>query len=342
MYLCLRFRSTAKKYSQKLRNINHKPVEQQGGCVSNEFLHSYEKQLPKYKRRGLRELGSFILAFITFVSFYFALKTELNFNWISNEILLSGALIFQILVLMSFIVYRELNKKHRYAEAIFYISHTSQLIKDFLRLYRSGNVDKSELKSLHDKIVNNVANCFSIIKGVKCSVCIKNIVDDSNDLICVARDSHSSRRYKEDDSSNMSKNMAENSGFKCFLDLKTSYVRYYLNNNLKQSWLGGKYDNNALSCVAKPDVNKFFMFSYVSKWKLKYNSTLICPIRHISADEDVEAHYIGFLCVDSESKNIFNDKIDPELLFCFSNQLYLLNTEVSHINLLLENPPSFS
>lgn len=238
-------------------------------------------------------------------------------------------------LLIVFICIRESRKVHQYYESIFYLTHNSQLIKDFLRNYKKGNVAESELNRLHAKIANNVSNCFSLIKGTRCSVCIKTIVEDER-LEFLARDSVSVNRYKDYDKTKISNCIDDNTGFKVFWDENTPYVRYYINNDLPDSWSRHEYTNPAFGTIGRPSFHKKFGIHKSINWDLPYKSTLICPIRHVSDDVNIDCHYLGFICVDASSRGIFNRKIDPELLYGFANQLYLLETQIIEINELNE------
>ena len=60
-----------------------------------------------------------------------------------------------------------------------------------------------------------------------------------------------------------------------------------------------------------------------SEWPLPYRSTLTCAIRHhaiLGLLEQPEA--VGFLCVDSESRNVFEKRWDVELCFSIADALF--------------------
>ncbi|ENM3786239.1 hypothetical protein V9N53_003583 [Vibrio cholerae] len=301
--------------------------------MSNELITKYEAQLPKVKRYEIKDVISNIFGVIGVIGVIFTFVTYENkepFSFNVNELFVFVVQGVIILSLLSYLFYREVNKRHRYSEAVYFIAHSSQLIKDFLRRYREGDVNKSDLDRLHEKIANNVSNCFSLIKGKKCSVCIKTI-EDNNILRCLARDANSDARYSEQNNDFSHHTIMENTDFSSFFLSSCPKIRYYLNNNLKKSWLNREYKNSSFFNVGEPRVKNFFGYSYVKGWRLAYNSTLICPIRHITSDNSVGKHYLGFLCLDSSSRNMFNDTIDPELLYCFANQIYLLESEILNV-----------
>lgn len=100
--------------------------------------------------------------------------------------------------------------------------------------------------------------------------------------------------------------------------------RYFLRNEL---WLLPDYKNTAFRYYNKPPtialpagVMGFMLFPVIRamntvlalvRWTLPYRSTLIVPIK---SDVDVDATYIGFLCIDSPKSLTFKVDFDVEVL----------------------------
>lgn len=57
-------------------------------------------------------------------------------------------------------------------------------------------------------------------------------------------------------------------------------------------------------------------------WPLKYRSTLVVPIVPLMADEQSQDMLRGFLCIDSQKENIFNETVDVSILKGISDGLY--------------------
>lgn len=112
--------------------------------------------------------------------------------------------------------------------------------------------------------------------------------------------------------------------------------RYYLSNNLIKKFKEQQYENTSFDIYGKPSVVSFGAFSIVKDWKLPYRSTIVWPIRYIPGsekwppdelkpDEKVSGAEIwGFLCIDCNSSNAFDDRYAPELGAGFADALYTL------------------
>lgn len=247
-------------------------------------------------------------------------------------------LISLVLFLLGYIFYRESQKRHRYSEAIVFLTHASHLIKDFLQDFKYGRAGESEMKNIQIQLADNISKCFTLLKGRLCNVCIKTL-EENGELITVARDSNSSIRYSDVEPSQALKHyLKDNTDFDMLFENNIECGRYFLENDLKALWKLRNYKNSSFGMVTDPEIKTIFKyFNYVSNWKLGYKSTLVCPIRHITTDHypggDYK-HYWGFLCIDSNSRGVFNASIDPELAYCFANQIYTLSGQLREISKL--------
>jgi len=174
------------------------------------------------------------------------------------------------------------------------------------------------------------------LKGKQCSVCIKTL-DENGELRAVARDPTSSIRYDENKKNNHTKHLLEeNTDFKLLFEDNSTYSRYFIENDLKTRWKAQDYENSSFEIVEEPKIKRVLnTFHYVANWNLPYLSTLVCPIRHITtrncSENSEYKHYWGFLCIDTNSRGLFNKNLDPEVAYCFANQIYILASEVNEI-----------
>jgi hypothetical protein len=304
--------------------------------MANELIYKYEQQLPKTNRIKFWVVLSNFSALVTIIG------TAITFYAKSitmQEIIYTLYLCILLTLSFIYIIFRESKKQHRYSESVYFIAHSTQLVKDYLREYKHGTVTERDFSTLLDKIVNNVSKCFTLLKGKKCNVCIKTIINN-NELECCARDSNSEVRYSENINNKIKHTIDKNTDFSSICDEKTGSLRYFLCNDIMKKWQIGEYENSSFEIVGMPKrkINKLNISS-IAEWTLDYNSTLVCPIRHISAKDYPNKNYKhlwGFLCVDSHSSDIFDKNIDPELLYCFSNLIYMLISTMSEVNELNE------
>lgn len=299
--------------------------------MNNQIINSYEKQLPSYRPISFWSVFGRFSAGISIIAagygFYYKPQTIPESVY---AIFLCSLIVF----LFGYIFFRESQKQHRYSEAIVFVAHTSHLIKDF----KYGRAGEPELRSLQIQLADTISKCFTLLKGRKCSVCIKTLEEDG-ELISVARDSNSSIRYSDIEESKMQKHyLKDNTDFSELFENTKEYGRYFVENDLKSLWKSRKYKNSSFQIVTEPKIRSFFKyFHYVANWKLGYKSTLVCPIRHITTVEYPSGdykHYWGFLCIDANSRGAFNEGADPELAYCFANQIYTLSGQIREVSKL--------
>ncbi|ATD08271.1 hypothetical protein SIO17_14525 [Pseudoalteromonas piscicida] len=305
--------------------------------MNNTILSAYEKQLPKHKPITFWPIfGRFAATvgiFTGTASFFYSPESI-------QEYVFSTFLCLTVIFLIGYIFYRESQKHHRYSESIVFLAHSSHLMKDYLQELRYGRVEKEEFHRLYTQLADAISKCFTLLKGRRCSVCIKTLSPDG-ELQTHARDANSSVRYSDvRNSIDVKHFLSDNTDFELLFGDNNEYGRYFLDNNLKDRWLNRNYKNSSFSVVGEPLIkSRVFRRPKVSNWRLGYQSTLVCPIRHITTKEFADGeykHYWGFLCIDSESRNVFNKNIDPELAYCFANQLYLLSAQIREMDKLNE------
>lgn len=289
--------------------------------MQEELLQSYKEQLPKYKRVSWLNL---LLIFITIASFIISL---IQFKYSPKnppEYIYSIFLVLLVIFLIAYTYLRESKRYHRYGESIFYIHYAQQKIKEYSIILReSKQIDDEYLEKVCKDILDIVSSCFSLLTSKTCQSSIKSI-NNKGIISTFARNSNSNTRY------NNTKNRDE---ILHFLDnntdfdfIKKEYRRYFLSNNLKKLWKNKKYKNSSFDLVGDPKIKDFFGFSKVTEWNLDYISTLVVPIRYTVSNTNY--YYYGFLCIDANSRNIFNKKIDPELAIVFADILSTFMTQV--------------
>jgi len=129
----------------------------------------------------------------------------------------------------------------------------------------------------------------------------------------------------------------DNTDFKSLWYREVGAIRYFLSNDLVELYRDGKYENSSFEEVGTPTVTCHWQgFRFVKNWNLPYKSTIVLPIRYIPDNqigEDIngdhkEYRFWGFLCVDCNSKNVFDKIYSPELGGAFADVLYMLFSQL--------------
>lgn len=289
--------------------------------MQEELLNAYKEQLPKYQK--LNWLNIFLI-FITIISFVIAL---IQFHYSPKnppEYIYSIFLILLIVFLIIYTYIRESRRYHRYSESILHIYYAQERIKEYLTSLNENHQNNPEdLKKIYTDIINVLSNCFSLLTSKTCHVSVKNINSDGK-ITTFVRDSNSNTRYHshETDENKILHYLNDNTDFEF---IKNQYKRYFISNNLKKSWKYKQYKNSSFKIVEEPKIKEYFGLSKIINWNLPYISTLVVPIRYITSNRNY--YYYGFLCIDTNSRNIFNKKIDPELAIVFADMLCTLTSQ---------------
>ncbi len=216
---------------------------------------------------------------------------------------------FYILLLAVLLVWREYSysRKARYAEATESIHGAAHHIRDALDSLENeqgATVFKGDIKNA----LNDFSRAFSIITGANCRSCIKTIV--------VEQDGEDSRYYVQDlcrmDSGFIKEKINhainENTDFEALFSNGSNF--YFSNNLLKE-----KVYNNSNWPKTSSEREIF-----IKEKKYTYLSTLVWPIRGRSNDDTPTL--VGFLCVDSLAKGVFDRGYDKDFGAIVADTLY--------------------
>lgn len=157
-------------------------------------------------------------------------------------------------------------------------------------------------------LVCQVKDVITAALGKKVRVCIKMFRNDSNELIftycrsCFTIDKSIKKEH------NQEIDVTQNSDF---YDILNGNKDYFVGNDLRKEYEKHRYHNT----------NKDF----------KYNSTIVVPIRALVSEivgNDERKYYdnIGFLCVDSKQKHLFENgqaQLCIDLMNATANYLYV-------------------
>jgi hypothetical protein len=290
--------------------------------MPKEIQTKYEEQLPKPERLSFDRVFGYCAGTASIAGLIVAPFIVKDQSWLSYLYMAFLSILVLLLIMHAILV--EKRKLHHYAQTVFYTHFAQHLVRDFLAgLATSQSI---RIEQTTEKILDSIANCFSITSGKKCRASIVEL-SDKCELSVVARDTMSSKKATPRHLQHL---LEENTDFRNLWYSINGCSRYYLNNNIKRSWINHKYQNSCFKENGDPEVTNILGFTFFKEWPLSYNSALILPIRYISdflppkTTISIPPHwdYYGFLCVDSISKYSFDSRYAPELGGVFADMLY--------------------
>lgn len=247
-------------------------------------------------------------------------------------IIILGALAGMFVILLLIEEWRW-SEKSRYAEATKSLHLCVHILRDIhFTLSKPGISDIERLQDLSFALYG-LAKTFSLLKAAHCRVCIKYVclnddvlkknlaeLNDEERLrylyvktLCRDMETDKKKDFRsEGDPKNNT--LAGNTDFSEIFLMKDDASHHWIRNDI---WKDRAYQNTRLAGLK--DCRQ-----------LGYRSTLVVPIRkttkgmsydkQFSRDQDI----IGFLCIDSMTKGIFNDRYDPDVAAIFADTLFML------------------
>jgi hypothetical protein len=299
--------------------------------MSKDIQTRYEDQLPKREKLSFDRVFGYCTGTASIAGLIAAPFVVKDQSVLS--IVYMGFLSLLVILLIIHALLVEKRKLHRYAQTVFYSHFAQHVVRDFLAdlvEFRTINMEKTT-----EKILDAIANCFSITSGKMCRASIVEI-NAKFELSVVARDSMSSIKTVKRNKLHL---LEENSDFRNLWYSINGCSRYYLNNNIVKSWINHNYHNSCFEEYGDPEIKSILGFAFITKWPLSYKSALVLPIRYVSEflpPKDIETtsphwDYYGFLCIDSISKNSFDDRYSPELGGAFADLLYSYFSQIDFI-----------
>jgi len=293
---------------------------------SCDIKREYAVSLAKHSRRGGLYWSSIFGILFSIIGI--TLSPVFVYMYQSRGCVIVAATLFLFSLTILIYTRRVLKRSHRYAQAVHYFHFVNHVMRDYTAEIIRGGKFRSLDDELSD-IVTAIADCFSAVTEQKCRCCIKALEAGTSPqqlfLRTVARDRLSSV-YSHGD--NMRHKLDENTDFSNLWYAVPPFFRGYVANDLHKLFIQGEYQNTSIKKGYRADVGPF---GKVRNWPLPYVSTLVVPIRYISEflppkedAEKVTSHWIcwGFLCIDSNHKNVF---LDPDLLILaggFADSIY--------------------
>lgn len=300
---------------------------------ASDIRRGYSDALPKPYRRSFDTwiglISCALSAFGLIISCIgFWQKTDLALP------ILATGLVFFALASLAY-SYRNLRRsRYHYANAVYYTHYVSHVIRDHTATLYSGD-ETPTLDEILKDVVTAIADCFSLLTETRCRCCIKSFwEDDAKKLVLttIARDRVSAISLPKQ--TEATHEIETNTDFDNLWYCKNYCYRTYIENNLPRAYGKNEYKNSSIS--KEPLLLNCRLFFWCFNWPLPYKSTLVVPIRYVavfdppSADEPPQfvPHWLyrGFLCVDSNRKNVFVDPLLLELASDFADSLYTFLT----------------
>jgi hypothetical protein len=261
-------------------------------------------------------------SFSTSAAFFYAGKNLLGLNLVPS-LLLAGVVLFLIffvkflyLCVKNALKYlHEKDKESVYGDAIIHLKDS------FGRIHahrKKNSYTDEEFMEIAIGFCNNLKLIFDQTTKSECAVSIKvpsylDHVDGNAILHNLCRDSQSRKKRNTPDYLETKHTIIGNTCFSKALNnvLKGSKSRYYLNNDIPNT---KDYENTSRGCYGDTD-------------ELPYKSELVHALIPLYAEPDDHYHCLGFLCVDSNKVNAFDDKYSVAIVEGVADGLYDLITE---------------
>jgi hypothetical protein len=242
--------------------------------------------------------------------------------------------------LVCYVAYVHRRKHYRYAQVVPFIHNLNHAIRDRVvalqKKAAAGKLSSEDCDELSSERIKTLLDCVSIaftrLCGVQCSVCIKQL-QPNRELLVIARDSQSAvgrpigiPAHSIDDDTPCQKLYSP--------DEPTSY---YLCNDVVGLW---KRDPQLFRSPSfktygakPPDVVEICGIRWAKHWPLRFKSCMVFPIRYTPLPDrsgstpphKVPGDYWGFLCIDSEHKDVF-DKASWTVGAACADALYLYSS----------------
>lgn len=237
-------------------------------------------------------------------------------------------------ILIVYVIYINTKELHRYSQVLSHIHAVNHIIRDALVELENIPINDltKETKSRTKDLVNIISSCYSMLSRTHCNVSLKEVQskNDINYLNTIARDSTSFTQRDKHNSASSDDTIDSNTDFSKIWYKDELGLKYYLSNNLKAEFKKNNYKNTSFLKYGDPELIHIFGYPFIKKWTLPYMSTLVFPIQYMNSSGAKNAIY-GFLCIDSNSTNIFDSRYMVELGAAFADALYLYFSQVEEI-----------
>lgn len=226
-----------------------------------------------------------------------------------------------------------LMRKERYAGALASLHHAMHEVRN-LQTYIELNERKDgfdadhhrrfrgDCKVIASRALDHVSRAFGTVTSTHCRASIKLFYEKDGQayVYTLARDGASAQRLEEMDRRRVEADhdpLKGNRKMAALFDDANEDWRYLCNDLTRE----GGFASTSITAY-KPD-RATSVVADRREWPLPYRSTLTAVIRQGSFTlcEEV-SRTIGFLCVDSEARGVFEDRWDTQFLFTVADAMY--------------------
>lgn len=195
------------------------------------------------------------------------------------------------------------------------------------RVERQENAQAADIIQNLSDLCNSIHEAFTQVYGTKIGVCIKFISIENNraKALTLVRDEYSKKNQRRTGTNDSTQHWIDaNSDFEFIytnIDNDNEDTSFYHEGHLP---ICKDYKNTRLRPGWQSKNPIPFLENYMRRknWPLKYRSTLVVPIVPLMADEQSQDMLRGFLCIDRQKENIFNETVDVSILKGISDGLY--------------------
>jgi hypothetical protein len=187
---------------------------------------------------------------------------------------------------------------------------------------------RNNCKVIFGRILDQLNNVFTSITSTHCRTSIKLTYTGSDNKLYVytlTRDQASRQRCLEMDKRRAAENhdpLDKNIQFARLLSAQEDVWSYSCNDLTKEE----SFQATSLTAYDPSYATKAPTRSRWRRksWPLPYRSTIACVIRQGPFDmaEHIPAEVLGFLTVDSESRNVFEERWDVQIMLAVADALY--------------------
>lgn len=306
---------------------------------ASDIRDSYNDHLPKPPRVTFGNIFFGVAGCASIAGLLLALWT---LDQSVSEMLFSVFLILLSLSCLTYTAIQAHKRLHRYAEAVYFYHYVNHTLRDYTAQVVLHEGPDRSLDDLLADVLTAVSTCFWMVTGKQCRCCLKEITDPvSQEIVTTRRDRHSEAQGESRviaSADDVDHTLEGNTDFYQLWYALDRCKRVYLANNLLEDYRCGRYGNTSFEVLGHPQILSRWGFTYVRNWTLPYRSAMVLPIRYVSefkpplmdSGQDTNPHwnYWGFLCVDCNSRNVFDDRYAVELGGAFADLLYSLFQEL--------------
>lgn len=234
------------------------------------------------------------------------------------------AILVYFVILLLFLGYfiHAYSRKARYAEATTCLHQAIHEIRDAGTYLKHCNLgtqkyELAEFKSHLQRVLEASVRAYTIVTGTNCRAAIKLLGGTSNlHVKTLSRDSASSQSCRDKDKNEGSKHLV----------VKNSDYNLILNNGRNYFFCNDIMSSNDYINSSKPEYQV----------NLPYSSVIVLPIRstniQMSEGEADKYRCLGFLAVDSSSRNVFIEKYDIQMGAIVADALYPIMDLWAHVH----------